>query len=838
VTAWRIRNKIALHLIAPLTFLTFLNSLDRVNVSFAALQMNPQLGFSPERYGFGVGLFFAGYLAFQFPHTALLRKIGARRWLFGTVLCWGLISIAMAFIQNAAQFYTLRVLLGVAEAGFAPGIIYFTSQWMPKRFRASAIAGSMLAAPLSIVFGGPLSGWLMSLDPQLGLPGWRFMFLVEGGMTLLVALIAPFYFRDEPNQARWLTPDDKTWLAAERARDAELEPSEETRSFRDLLGSARVWAAGGVWFSLMSGAYGIIYWLPQVIKASSNRSDLQVSMLSALPWAFLGAGMLVNAWHSDRAQERYFHIGLPALLAAGGLALGSSLPPSGVALLCLSIGAFGLGSAQGAFWALPTSFLPRAVAGAGITLINLLGNVGGLIAPPSIGWIRARTGSFNLPVLALAALMVAGAALLLVIRRYERQSKSSTPPPEGAPRRRDFDPLDPATLSDPHRTYRALRRECPIAHSEQWGGFWILSRYDDILAVTKQHETYVNSIQNVVPAVTTTGRRPPLHFDPPEHTQWRKAMSSPFKLHALGTIEDKVRARTQEMLEPLLARGHAELMSELAGTLPVLNLCVFLNAPEQDAPAKIKALSEGFLHAYQERDSAALERESRKLYALAADLLRARKEQPLDPDRDVASAILQVRIDGELASEDLMQGAMRQLLVAGHVAVTMMIGSCAYHLARDPGLQQLLRNAPERIDAALDELLRLYTPNQGFCRASPEDTQLLHQTVRAREPVVLSYPSANRDETKFEAPDEFRFDRSIKHLAFGNGVHKCPGEQLARLELRIFLEELLRRTRNFTLDGDFELARWPEFGPRRLPLRFEVAESNIRLNEQPASSSI
>jgi ACS family tartrate transporter-like MFS transporter len=420
--ATTIRNKLLLRLVAPLTFLTFLSSLDRVNVSFAALQMNAALGLSPERYGFGVGLFFVGYLGCQFPHTALLRRIGARRWISVSVAAWGAIATAMAFIQDAAQFYTLRVLLGVAEAGFAPGIVYYMSQWMPKRFRASAIAGSMLAIPISIVFGGPLSGWLMSAELHASLPGWRFMFLVEGGATLLVALLTPFYFVDQPAEVRWLSASEKAWLGTELERDraqSEAGPA-SVSSFRDVLRSGRVWAAAGVWFSLMCGAYGIIYWLPQVIKAASGLRDLEVSVLSAVPWAALGAGMLVNAWHSDKTQERYWHVGAPALLAAAGLSLASTLPHSGLALLCLSVGGFGLGSAQGAFWALPTGFLPRAVAGSGITLINLIGSSGGLLAPPAIGWLRARGGSFGSSTLSLAIVLVAGAALLIVIHRAER----------------------------------------------------------------------------------------------------------------------------------------------------------------------------------------------------------------------------------------------------------------------------------------------------------------------------------------------------------------------------------------------------------------------------------
>jgi cytochrome P450 len=386
----------------------------------------------------------------------------------------------------------------------------------------------------------------------------------------------------------------------------------------------------------------------------------------------------------------------------------------------------------------------------------------------------------------------------------------------------DFDPVSPQAQRDPHTVYRGLRGSCPIAHSNRWGGFWALSRYDDIVDVTRRHEEFVNSVQNVVPAVTTTGRRPPLHLDPPEHTLWRKAMSAPFKNRSISELEPTARSFTVELLTPLLERGRGDLVSEVTATLPVLVLCVFLNAPE-DAAAQIRELSDRFLRAFQTRDAAALEGESRRLYALAQHILEARRHHPLDPERDVASALLAMRVDGKPVSEELLQGAVRQLLIAGHVAVTMMMGSCARHLAVHSDLQQELRRRPSAIPAAVEELLRLYTPNQGFCRTAARDVEILGKVVHPREPIVLLYPSANRDEAKFEAPDAFVLDRPVKHLAFGNGVHKCPGEQLARLELRVFLQELLDRTAQFELDGPVEFAPWPEYGPKSLPLRVESA---------------
>src|SRR6516165_5713749 len=233
---------------------------------------------------------------------------------------------------------------------------------------------------------------------------------------------------------------------------------------------------------------------------------------------------------------------------------------------------------------------------------------------------------------------------------------SSKPPASSAPSE-DFDPLAAETQHDVHGAYRALRQRCPIAHSNRWGGFWILSRYADVVAVTRQHDTFINSVQNVVPAVTTTGRRPPLHLDPPEHTVWRKAMSGPFKTASVAELEGQARAHAVELLRPMLARGRGELVSELTAKLPVSVLCAFLNALEA-AAAKIREHSDRFLSAFQRRDSETLEHESRKLYAVAASILEERRRVPLDTERDVASALLAMRVDGRAVSNELLEGAL------------------------------------------------------------------------------------------------------------------------------------------------------------------------------------
>jgi ACS family tartrate transporter-like MFS transporter len=421
-----LRSRLTWRLVAPLTFLTFLNSIDRVNVSFAALQMNHDLGFTPEQYGFGVGLFFVGYLLCSFPHTAILKRIGARRWICGAVVLWGTVATTLSLIHDPVHFYVLRVLLGVAESGFAPGIVFIMSQWMPQRFRAFSIAGSMLAIPGSMLLGAPLAGWLLTADTGLELPGWRFLFLAEGLITVVVGLLTPLWIVDEPEQARWLSAEETRWLRDELERERRDRPASQPRSLPELLRFPQLWAAAAVWFGLMSGSYGIIYWLPQVIKQLSGLRDLEVSMLSALPWVGLGAGMMANAWHSDLTQERHWHVALACLLAALGLWASTAFELGWPALACLTVGAFGLGAAQGAFWALPTSFLDRSVAAAGLTFVTVLGSTGGLVAPPLIGFLRARTGSFGIAVVLLGSLLCVSAACVALIRSPNRGTPLSS----------------------------------------------------------------------------------------------------------------------------------------------------------------------------------------------------------------------------------------------------------------------------------------------------------------------------------------------------------------------------------------------------------------------------
>ena len=410
-------RKIISRMVLPLVFLIFLSSLDRVNVSFAQLRMNTALDLSPGAYGLGVSLFFIGYLLFQAPSLWLLDRIGARLWIAGTVFAWGLVATAMTFVETKTHFYVLRVLLGFAEAGFAPGIALTCTRWLPRRHLTATISKTTLAIPISVIIGGPLSTWLMSISNPLGMKGWRWMFLAEGVPTLILGVLALFWFIDTPANAKWLTTSERDALQVEIAGEcAAIDTGGDAVPVGALLASVRVWAAAFCWFATLVGAYGVIYWLPLVTKELSGASDVQIGLLSAVPWIGVGLGMLIGGALSDRTGERYFHVALPAIFSGAAMAAAAYAGHSWPALALLTLSGFGFGASQGAFWGLPTGFLAGAAASTGVAVINTIGSSGGLVGPQVFGWLRELTGGFTIPVLAMAGLLVAGGVAVLAIR--------------------------------------------------------------------------------------------------------------------------------------------------------------------------------------------------------------------------------------------------------------------------------------------------------------------------------------------------------------------------------------------------------------------------------------
>ena len=413
-----IAAKVRWRLVLPCLVFMLMSSLDRANVSFAAASLNGDLGFSPSPYGFGAGIRFVGFLAGQYPSLYLLQRLGMRGWITSCALLWGLSAGAMAFIHTHTEFYVLRVLLGFAEGGLAPGIVLYLSQFATERERAQTFTLPMLAIPLSVILGAPLSGWLLGMEGSVGLPGWRWMFLAEALPTVLLGLAAAFYFPDTPAQARWLGDAERAWLQQNAARRDTARQPNDWRILREPV----VGLAGLLWFCLLSGSYGVIFWLPQVIHSLTGLAPLQIGLIGALPWIGVALGMYLNAVHSDRSGERFWHIALPAMLAAVALLAAWLAGPGAPALLALLLAGLGLGAAQGAFWALPTQLLPPAALGVGVVTINLAGSAGGLVMPQLMGLLRERSGGFTAPTWLVVGVLLLAALLVAAIRvGYHRE---------------------------------------------------------------------------------------------------------------------------------------------------------------------------------------------------------------------------------------------------------------------------------------------------------------------------------------------------------------------------------------------------------------------------------
>lgn len=410
-------RKVAWRLLPFLLLLYVVAWLDRVNVGFAALQMNQDLGFSSAVYGFGAGVFFIGYAFFEVPSNLILARVGARVWIARIMVTWGVISVAMMFVQGPTSFYMLRFLLGVAEAGFLPGIIYYLGTWYPQAERARAVSWFMLAIPLSTVIGAPLAGLLLELDGLMGLTGWQWLFLLEGLPAVVLGVVVLFYLTDKPEDAHWLTSEQKIWLASTLAAEQRTATERHGVGLLQALVHPTVWRLGLVIFACQCGSYGLTLWIPQIIQNLSGLSDLVVSMISALPYIAASIGMILIGMSSDRSGERLMHIAVPSVFAAVGFAATAYLSSPIPAMIALTVAAVGDLGTRGPFWALPTRFLAGSAAAGGIGVINTLGSLGGFVGPYAVGFIRNATGSFAGGMLFLAGLLLAAAIMAVSLRR-------------------------------------------------------------------------------------------------------------------------------------------------------------------------------------------------------------------------------------------------------------------------------------------------------------------------------------------------------------------------------------------------------------------------------------
>jgi ACS family tartrate transporter-like MFS transporter len=409
--------KVAWRLLPFLLLLYVIAWIDRVNISYAALQMNADLGFSRTVYGLGAGIFFAGYALFEIPSNLILVRVGARLWIARIMITWGLLSVAMLFVQGPISFYAVRFSLGVAEAGFLPGIIYYLGNWFPGAERARAVSWFMIAIPLSSVIGAPLAGVVLELDGWRGLTGWQWLFLLEGLPAIALGFVVLAYLTDSPDKAKWLAPEQRAWLSERMRREQRAAHERHGIGLKAALKHPTVWLLALILFACQCGSYGLQYWIPQIVQGLSGYGNLTVSMISALPYAAAAVGMIAIGASSDRRGERVLHVAIPSAIGALGFIASAFFTSPWPALVALAVAAVGDLGTRGPFWALPTRFLTGSAAAAGIALINTMASVGGFVGSYAVGFVADVTGSFAGGLVFLAVLLLLAAVASVQLRR-------------------------------------------------------------------------------------------------------------------------------------------------------------------------------------------------------------------------------------------------------------------------------------------------------------------------------------------------------------------------------------------------------------------------------------
>jgi MFS transporter, ACS family, tartrate transporter len=421
----RTMAKVSRRLIPFVIICYFVAYLDRVNLSFAALEMNKDLHFTATVYGLGAGAFFITYFLLETPSNLVLLKMGARRWIARIMFTWGILSGAMAFIWNDWSFYIVRFLFGAAEAGFFPGILYYMTLYFPAAYRARMISLYMVAIPVSAVIGSPLSTSILYMDGFLGIKGWQWVFISEAIPALILSVVTWFYMTDHPSVAKWLEPDERDWLIKRQEAEVRQREAAHSMSVAQVLRNPRVIALGVAGFGIAYEIYGMTYFLPQIVK-QFGLTNMQTGLVSSIPFAVGACGMVWYGKRSDRVMERRSHTAVTFLIAALGLILTSLTPNPYFRLSSLSFAAFGMFSVLPVFWSMPTAFLSGAAAAAGVAYINSIANIAGFVGSYVMGWLRDLTGNFDSGLLVIAAVCNVAAFATLCIHHDKELEETPT----------------------------------------------------------------------------------------------------------------------------------------------------------------------------------------------------------------------------------------------------------------------------------------------------------------------------------------------------------------------------------------------------------------------------
>ncbi|PPV40929.1 MFS transporter [Ectopseudomonas oleovorans] len=412
-----IYQKVIFRLI-PFLFLCYVCSyLNRINVSFAKIQMAQDLAWSDAVYGLGAGMFFIGYFAFEVPSNIVMYKVGARRWIARIMVTWGIISAAMMFVSTPMQFYVMRFLLGVAEAGFFPAILLYLSQWFPSSRGAKVTALFMAAIPMSGVIGAPLSGWIMhSLSGVQNLAGWQWLFLLEGIPTIIAGVFAFFYLTDKIEDARWLREDERKVLRTNIDKESH---GKHLHRLMDGLADPKIWLLSFIYLFFTMGLYGVSFWLPTLIQASGIQDSMHLGLLTAIPYALATVSMIVVGKSSDRFRERRWHLAIPGVLAAVGFLISASFQSNlMISLPALCLATMGVMTTISMYWTLPPAILTGAAAATGIALANSIGSASGFISPFAMGMINSATQNTTSGIMMLAGVLLAGCALVFLVPKH------------------------------------------------------------------------------------------------------------------------------------------------------------------------------------------------------------------------------------------------------------------------------------------------------------------------------------------------------------------------------------------------------------------------------------